>query len=218
MGSSIEYAMDGGTGRGYLAEPPFPGPAVMVIQEWWGLVPHIREICDRFTTEGFIALAPDLYDGASTTEPDEAKKLKMSLNIDAAARHLDGAVAFLAERSSSGAVGVTGFCMGGGLSLVVGARSDVRAVVPFYGVPAEDPGYGNISGAVLGHYAEHDRWTEDDIDAVFAAIRAGGAEATAYLYAGTNHAFFNDTRPTYDEAAAALAWTRTIEHLRKHLA
>src|SRR3712207_5791533 len=163
MGEIVEFPSNGQTARGYLARSvEGAGPGVVVIQEWWGLVPHIQDVCDRFAAEGFYALAPDLYRGEQTTEPDEAGKLMMALNVEQAAKDLSGAVARLQEESGREAVGVVGFCMGGGLALVLAChRPDaVKACVPFYGlIPWEgaQPDWSKLSGvAVQGHYAEED--------------------------------------------------------------
>ena len=119
MGEIVTFASNGSTASGYLATPEGGGGLpVVVIQEWWGLVPHIEDVCDRFAAEGFAALAPDLYGGASTTEPDEAGKLMMALNVEQAAKDMSGAVDELRRVTGRDAVGVTGFCMGGGLALV----------------------------------------------------------------------------------------------------
>ncbi|MHB8672038.1 MAG: dienelactone hydrolase family protein, partial [Acidimicrobiales bacterium] len=154
MGEMVEFASNGGAGAGYLATPGSgAGPGVVVIQEWWGLVPHIKDVCDRFAGEGFSALAPDLYHGKSVpnTEPDEAGKLMMSLNIDQAARDMGGAIDFLSGHDSvrGHGVGVVGYCMGGALALLLATRrpSDVRAVVPYYGViswPAQQPDWSAL--------------------------------------------------------------------------
>src|SRR5436190_23892261 len=114
-GQLISFAANGGICDGYLAVPSGGAhPGVVVIQEWWGLVPHIKDLADRFAGEGFVALAPDLYHGETTSEPDEAGKKMMAMNIEKAAKDMSGAVDAVAERSSdAGKVGVTGFCMGG---------------------------------------------------------------------------------------------------------
>jgi len=130
------------------------GPGVIVIQEWWGLVEHIKNVCDRFAEAGYVALAPDLYRGQSTTEPDEAAKEMMALELDRAARDMSGAVDELRRRADGDQVGVIGFCMGGGLALVLACqRPDaVAAVVPCYGVipwPDAQPNYSLLSAAVL---------------------------------------------------------------------
>ncbi len=136
MGEMIEFPSNGSTGHGYLASPAGGGPGVVVIQEWWGLVDHIKDVCDRFAAEGFVALAPDLYHGTATSEPDEAAKAMMAMRMETAAKDMGGAVDEVRRRSGRDAVGVIGFCMGGGLALVLATqRPDaVKAVVPCYGV------------------------------------------------------------------------------------
>ena len=222
----IEFASNGSTAEGYLATPASgSGPGVVVIQEWWGLVDHITEVCDRFAAEGFVALAPDLYHGAKTREPDEAAKTMMALELDRAGRDMSGAIDAVAERSDGSGVGVVGFCMGGGLALMVASQrpDKVRAVVPFYGVaPWEgaQPDYSKLTGAVLGHYAENDQGASPEVAEQLAATlgAAGNGDVTIHVYPGTDHAFFNDTRPeVYDAAAAATAWQRTVDFLRSHL-
>ena len=159
MGELIEYASNGDKASGYLAVPPGgQGPGVIVIQEWWGLVPHITDVADRFAAEGFVALAPDLYGGKKTTEPDEAGKEMMALQFPKATKDMSGAVDELLGRSSGDQLGVVGFCMGGGLAIVLAAaRPDaISACVPFYGLipwPEAAPDYSAISASILGHYA-----------------------------------------------------------------
>ena len=137
MGEIIEFPSNGSTGQGYLATPAGgSGPGVVVIQEWWGLVDHIKDVCDRFAAKGFVALAPDLYRGKQVSEPDEAAKEMMAMQLERAAQDMSGAVDEAARRGSGRGVGVIGFCMGGGLALVLATqRPDaVTAVVPCYGV------------------------------------------------------------------------------------
>jgi carboxymethylenebutenolidase len=210
MGEMIEFPSNGSSGEGYLALPESgSGPGVVVIQEWWGLVPHITDLCDRFGGEGFVALAPDLYHGEKTTEPDEAGKKMMALQLDRAAKDLSGAVDVVSGKGSGSGVGVVGFCMGGGLALVLaGQRPDaVKAVVPFYGgIPWEG--------------TAPDDWVSPDVAAEMAqALRdAGNGDVTVHVYEEAEHAFFNDTRPeVYDPEASALAWQRTLVFLRSHL-
>jgi carboxymethylenebutenolidase len=225
MGELIEFPSNGGTGQGYLATPSdATGPGVVVIQEWWGLVDHIKDVCDRFAAEGFVALAPDLYHGKQVSEPDEAGKEAMALRIDQAAKDMSGAVDEVLRRSIGASVGVVGFCMGGGLALVLATqRPDVvSACVPFYGVilwPDVHPNYGAMSAAVLGHYAERDTFfTPDAARALEAELHGLGKDAELYVYDGADHAFFNDTRPeVYDAQAAATAWERTLAFLRDRL-
>lgn len=228
MGEMVEFPSNGSSVQGYLALPASgSGPGVVVIQEWWGLVPHIQDVCDRFAGEGFVALAPDLYHGEATTEPDGAGKLMMALNVERAAKDLTGAVDELARRdeASGDAVGVVGFCMGGGLALYLATlRPDaVKAVVPFYGVipwEAAQPDYSKLEAAVLGHYGGNDAFLPaDQVKALEQQLRDLGRDAELVVYDGLDHGFFNDTRPdVHDGAAARQAWQRTVTFLREHLA
>ncbi len=223
MGEIIEFPSNSTSGRGYLAAPVGgSGPGVVVIQEWWGLVDHIVDVCDRLAAEGFVALAPDLYGGKSTTEPDEAGKLMMTLNIERAAKDMSGAVDEVARRSGEGRrVGVIGFCMGGGLALMVAAeRGDlINAVVPFYGLipwPGARPDYSKMTASVQGHYAEKDDYFGPDaVAGLEQELAAAGVDSELFIYPGVDHAFFNDARPeVFDAGAAALAWGRTLDFLR----
>src|SRR5262244_4454040 len=129
-GSMVKFSSNGGTTDGYLATPAAgKGPGVIVIQEWWGLVGHIKAVCDRFAAEGFTALAPDMYHGQTANEPDGAGKLFMALNIAQAEKDLRGAVDHLASQSSSKKVGAVGFCMGGQLALFAGCTNPAIGAV-----------------------------------------------------------------------------------------
>jgi carboxymethylenebutenolidase len=225
MGEIVEFASNGGTATGYLATPDGGGGLpVVVIQEWWGLVPHIEDVCDRFAAEGFVALAPDLYRGESTTEPDEAGKLMMALNIEQAAKDMSGAVDDVAEVAGRDAVGTVGFCMGGGLALVLAAhRPDkVKAVVPFYGLipwPDAQPDWSTLEAAVEGHYAEQDGFFGPEQVAELQSTLDGlGKRANLVVHPGVDHAFFNDTRPeVHDPEQAREAWESTLAFFRSEL-
>ncbi|MDQ3946049.1 MAG: dienelactone hydrolase family protein [Actinomycetota bacterium] len=227
MGEMVEFPSNGTTVGGYLASPEVgAGPGVVVIQEWWGLVDHVKDVCDRFAAEGFTALAPDLYHGATTAEPDEAGKLMMAMNLERAARDMAGAVDHLAGHDSvrGQGVGVVGFCMGGGLALWLATlRSDqVRAVVAFYGVipwDAAQPDWSRLAAAVQGHYAENDGSAPPEhVAAMEARLKDLGISVEMFIYPNTDHGFFNDTRPeAYSEEAARQAWIRTLEFLRRQL-
>jgi carboxymethylenebutenolidase len=224
MGEMIEFPSNGSAGQGYLAVAPNGGPGVVVIQEWWGLVPHIKDVCDRFASAGFTALAPDLYRGKQVSEPDEAGKAAMAMEADVAVRDMSGAVDEILRRATGQKVGVVGFCMGGGLALTLGTKRPdaVAACVPFYGIslrPDLQPDYSKLEAAVLGHYAELDEYcTPDAARALEARLRGLGKEAEVYIYPGTDHAFFNDSRPeVYNAEASGLAWERTLDFLRSHL-
>jgi carboxymethylenebutenolidase len=228
MGQMVEFPSNGATGGGYLAAAhEGAGLGVIVVQEWWGLVDHIVDVCDRFAGEGFTALAPDLYHGKTVpnAEPDEAAKALMALDLERAARDLSGAVDHLQahEAVRGHGVAVVGFCMGGGLALWLATlRPDaVRAAVPYYGIAPRgaEPDWSALSAAVEGHYAEHDDMASPEAVASFETRLADlGKDVRIFRYPGTSHAFFNDTRPEiYDEDAARQAWVRTLEFLRAKL-
>jgi carboxymethylenebutenolidase len=225
MGEMVTFKSNGSTCDGYLAVPAGgAGPGVIVIQEWWGLVPHIRDVADRFAAAGFTALAPDLYRGESTTEPDEAGKLMMALNIDTAAKDMSGAVDELRERTGNDSVGVVGYCMGGGLALVLAChRPDaVAAVAPYYGLipwPSAQPDWSALEAEVVGEYAELDDFADPESTRAFEAeLRELGKDATLHIHEGAQHAFFNDERPdVYDAERSAVAWDRTVSLFRDRL-
>ncbi|HEX7956128.1 MAG TPA: dienelactone hydrolase family protein [Pyrinomonadaceae bacterium] len=220
----VEFQSNGGTARGYLAVPEGGGgPGVVVIQEWWGLVPHVKDVADRFAAEGFVALAPDLYHGDVARSPDEAGKLMMALDIARAERDIRGAVEYLLshEATTGGRVGTVGFCMGGVLSLYAASKNErVGACVVFYGIhPKVEPDFENLRAPVLGLYAEKDEFVPPEaVRALEEKMREHGKDIETHTYAGADHAFFNDTRPeVYDAQAAADAWRRTLEFFRAHL-
>jgi carboxymethylenebutenolidase len=224
VGEMIEFPVSGGSIEGYEAVPQQGGgPGVVVIQEWWGLVDHIKDVCDRFAAAGFVALAPDLFHGKSTKSPDEAGKLMMALRIDEAEKELAGAVDYLLKHDAvtSKKIGVVGFCMGGALSLYTATKnSNIGASIVFYGIhPNVKPDLPNLHAPVLGLYAENDGFvTPQVVRGLESKVKALGKPMDVVIYPGTDHAFFNDSRPeVYDEKAAADAWQRTVDFLHKHL-
>jgi carboxymethylenebutenolidase len=221
VGEKVTFASNGATCDGYLSVPASgTGPGIVVIQEWWGLAGHIQSVCDRFAAEGFVALAPDLYRGAATDEPDEAMRLMMGLAMDTAAKDIAAAARHLSTEFG-GKVGAVGFSMGGSLALWSAARSDdITAAVAFYpAVPWErmTPEWGNYAGkaAVIHCSAEDGTSAAEGIQVAKKAIEAAGGEVTLYDYPVTRHAFFNDDRPeVYADDAARAAWARTLEVFR----
>lgn len=223
MGERVTFASNGGTCEGYLSDGG--GPGVIVIQEWWGLVPHIIDVTDRFGDAGFTALAPDLYHGASATEPDGAGKLMMALNLQQAAKDMSGAIDLLVETSGHERIGVVGYCMGGGLALVLATqRPDrVKAVAPYYGlIPWESaqPDWSLLAAKVVGEYAELDQFfTPEKAAELEETLRGLGKDATLHVHEGCDHAFFNDSRAeVYAPEHALEAWNRTNELFREQLA
>ena len=229
IGETVEFASNGDTASGYLATPEHtPAPGVLVLQEWWGLVPQIKGVADRLAGVGFVAFAPDLFHGeiAEHTEMDKAAALLTALPLDRAARDMSGAVDYLLAHSdvSGDSVGVVGFCMGGMLTLVVAAQQGERigAAVPYYGAPLGDsaPDWSGLSAPVLGHFAEHDDFfpTEAVLE-LAATLEAMGKDVTIEVYPGLGHAFCNEENPlgTHDEPATERAWDRTVDFLRAKL-
>jgi carboxymethylenebutenolidase len=222
-GEMVQFSSNGEKCEGYLATPPGKGPGVIVIQEWWGLVDHIKEVCDRFAAAGYVALAPDMYHGKSTTSPDEAGKLMMALNIDRAEKDLRGAVRFLLthDATEGNSVGTIGFCMGGALSLYAASKNpQVGACVVFYGIhPNVKPDLANLEAPVLGIFAERDGFvTPETARELERQLNALGKSAEVHIYPDVDHAFFNDHRPdVYNNAAAIESWNRVLQFFSSHL-
>lgn len=224
-GRMIEFPSDGGTTPGYLSSPAAEiGPGVVLIQEWWGLVEHIRDVADRLSAEGFVVLAPDLYHGEKTKSPDTAGKLLMALDIPRAAKEIRAAGDHLASLDDvqPKKVGVVGFCMGGQLALYAGQEFPERvgAVVDFYGIHPNAPvDPERIRVPVLMHFATRDKSVPVDEAREFVERAvSSGSGVEAYFYEA-DHAFFNETRPeVYSASNASTAWSRTLTFLREHLA
>lgn len=227
MGEMVTFASNGSQCEGYLAVPEGGGgPAVVVIQEWWGLVDHIRDVTDRFAREGFVALAPDFFHGARTDEPDEAVRLLMSLAMDRAAKDIEGAATYLSglEFVESATMGTVGFCMGGSLALWSATIAEnVSVAVGFYpAIPWDKmaPDWGSYRGkTAMLHCSEEDGTSSaEGIQLAKQGIEAAGGEVQLFDYPGSSHAFFNDQRPeVHDAASSATAWERTIALLRSRL-
>ncbi|MEJ6007578.1 dienelactone hydrolase family protein [Paucibacter sp. AS339] len=221
MGQMIEFQRpDGGSSRAYLAEAQstegLKRPGLILIQEWWGLNPNICAIADRYAAAGYTTLAPDLYRGRLANNADEATHLKQNLDFaDATHQDLAGALNFLLQHCNK--VGVSGFCMGGALTIAAAVHLPaLSAASCFYGIPPAalaDP--TQIKIPFQGHFANQDDWcTPAAVDTLQGQVPAS---AEIHRYAA-EHGFFNDTRPeVFDAASAELAWTRTLDFLRQHL-
>ncbi|MEK6301075.1 MAG: dienelactone hydrolase family protein [Acidobacteriota bacterium] len=223
-GTMIEFQAGGRTVGGYLAEAEGEGPhrALIVIHEWWGLNDHIKAIAARFASEGYVALAPDLYDGTVTKDSAKAGELMQGLSQEKALETLTGAVNFLRGHASVSPdkIGVTGFCMGGTFALLLACHNtNIKASAPFYGDVPPDDVIKNLSAPVLFVGAENDPWiTMDKMERLRAGLQKFGKEGEVKIYNGVGHAFFNDTRPeAYDPAAAQDAWNRVGEFLAAKL-
>jgi len=224
-GKMVEFASSDGRMQGYLAgiEEGAERPGLILVHEWWGLSDHIRGIADRFAQAGFGVLAPDLYQGKVTKDAQEAGRLMQSLDQQRALATLDAAVAYLGEQPGvrHGAIGVTGFCMGGSFALLLACHNQaIRASAPFYGDVPPDDVLRQLSAPVLFIGAERDQWiTIEKMERLREALRRYGKEGEVVIYPGADHAFFNDTRPeVYNREAAEDAWRRVVDFLSEKLA
>jgi carboxymethylenebutenolidase len=218
--ATVTFASEAGQMKGHLARPGKGVPGLIVLQEWWGLVPHIKDVAGRFAAQGYLALAPDLYHGKSTLDAAEAEHLMKGLDWALAAKEIAGAVKYLREVEGATHVGVTGFCMGGALTIIAATQPGVDAYVAFYGFPP--PGAAALEkieapGLIL--FGEEEPYFSVPAARAFAEVqKKRGREVEVIVYPGAGHAFFNDTRrEAYREAAANYAWRRTLEHFGRHL-
>ncbi len=218
-GTTIQFETPVGQAAGYLTGKGANRPGVVVIQEWWGLVPHIMDVADRLAAEGYTALAPDLYHGKSTVDAEEASHLMQGLDWTRAVAELAGAVAHLKKRESCRAVGVTGFCMGGALTVLAAQDRDVKAYAAFYGLPPNSEKLAPIDAPGLLVFGEHENFFSVPAARAFVeAQRARGVATDIVVYPGAGHGFFNDARPeVYKAEAAADAWARTLTLFKANL-
>ena len=220
MGQRVEFPSNAHTCQGYFAGK---GPAVVVIQEYWGLVPHIQDVVERFAAEGFAAIAPDLYHGKTAKSPDEAGRMLMELDADRAEREIAGAGEWLLEQPActSKNYGVVGFCMGGALAQYTATKeANVGAAVSFYGgfrKIAMD--WNNLRAPLLLIYGENDKGVSPEQGRQLEQqLKKMGKNVELVLYPNAGHAFFNDTRKeVHKPDAAADAWRRTVDLFRTAL-
>ncbi|MCR6654108.1 MAG: dienelactone hydrolase family protein [Cellvibrionaceae bacterium] len=222
----VEYPSPNGNGklRGYLVKPAkVTGklPTILVVHENRGLNPHIEDITRRIALDNFIAFAPDaLFTlGGYPGDEDKARELFQKLDQTKTAEDFVTAAGILKKHpEGNGKVGVVGFCYGGGIANLLATRlPDLGAAVPFYGRHAETAEVGKIKAPLLIQLAEHDERINAGWPEYEAALKAAKTNYQAYIYPGTQHGFNNDTTPRFDEAAAKLAWQRTIDFFNQHL-
>jgi carboxymethylenebutenolidase len=206
--------------EGELAEPSGDGkaPAIVLIQEWWGVNDHIRSLVDRLAKEGFLVVAPDLYHGKTTKDAGEAAKMMQALDTLQAVKEIGAAASYLKEHPrSNGKVGVTGFCLGGALTLASACHvPGLSAAAAFYGIPpAEKVDYAKAVMPVIMHVGKKDEWVTP---AKAEDVKKQLKNCEVFLY-DADHAFVNDTRPeVHDPANAKLAWDRTVAFFKQHVA
>lgn len=224
----VNYDSPGGNGeqiRGYLVQPAGEGPfpSVLVVHENRGLNPYIEDVARRLAVEGFLALAPDALSPLGGYPGNDDDGRTMQGQLDPAKIYIDmrnGAKFIKAHALSNGKLGATGFCFGGGVAnyLPVALGGDIQASVPFYGVAPNTEDVPKIKASLLMHYAEDDPRVNATRPDYEAALKANNVDYAMYVYDGTRHGFHNNSTPRYNEAAAKLAWDRTIAHFKKHLA
>ena len=218
--SNVTFSSEAGQASGYLARPGKAIPGIIVLQEWWGLVPHIKDVAGRFAAQGYIALAPDLYHGKTTVEAAEAEHLLKGLDWARAAKEIAGAVRHLREVEGATKIGVVGFCMGGALTVIAATQPGVDAYAAFYGFPpAGAAPLEKIAAPGLLFFGEDEPFfSVPDAKAFAEGQRKRGREAEVIIYPGAGHAFFNNERPeAYRKDAANDAWRRTLDLFGRHL-
>ena len=223
-GRMVDLEVSGQTAHGYMVDSSqnVKQPGLIVIQEWWGLNEHIKDIAGRFADEGYVVLAPDLYDGKVTKDPEQAGQYMQSLDQSRALQILSAAVDFLRKQQHviADSIGVTGFCMGGTFALLMASHNEnIKASAPFYGDVPPDDVLKNLSAPVLFIGAENDPWiNQEKMKRLEDALRKYGKEGEVKVYGGVGHAFFNDTRPdAYNREAAEDAWRRVTQFLADKL-
>ena len=224
----VGYASPGGNAdkmRGYLVHPAGrgPWPAVLVIHENRGLNPYVEDVARRAAVAGFVALAPDGLTPAGGYPGNDDDGREMQAKLDQAklrADMLNGAKFLKANKLSNGKLGATGFCWGGGTTNFLAATmgTDLQAAAPFYGAAAETASVAKIKAPILAHLAENDPRINEMYPTYEDAMKKAGVRYEVHVYPGTQHGFHNNSTPRYNEAAAKLAWDRTIAHFKKYLA
>ena len=212
---NVSFAADGTTCSGFLARPDDgqQRPGLVVIQEWWGINDHMKDVTQRFAAQGYVAVAPDLFRGALAASMDEAGRLMAGLDKEQAVKDILGAMAHL-RGVTNGRIGLVGFCMGGMLTILAATRSaDVTAAASFYGRNPDPIGQlANVTAPLLAFYGEEDQGVNvEQAHALKAEMEKHGKWVETHIYKGAGHAFFNDARPeAYNAAAAADSWSRTL--------
>ncbi len=214
----VTIALGTGHADGVLARPSGVRAGVVVLQEYWGIVPHIEDVVGRFAQHGFVALAPDLYHGKKALDAEEASHLMGHLDWARATREIAAAVRHLREQEGCQKVGIVGFCMGGALTLLGAAATEVDAYVAFYGFPP-NADLSTVRAPGLLFFGEHEGYfSVSDAQAFVDRQQAAGVPTELVVFPGAGHAFFNDTRAAvYNPAAANDAWRRTLAHFGTHL-
>jgi carboxymethylenebutenolidase len=217
----IEIARDDAIVQAYEALPEGNGPGVLLLHAWWGLTPVFQRACDRLAAAGFVAVAPDLFGGATATTIEAAERLVNTADSSAVELRARAAIDYLQShgRVRGSGLGAVGFSFGAAWALMLSTHvSALRAVTVFYGAYAPD--FSRSQAAYLGHFAPDDEWEpSENVQEMVDAMRAASRPATIHTYEGAQHWFMENDRPThYHAASAELAWERTLAFLRTELA
>jgi carboxymethylenebutenolidase len=220
-GQMVTFSAGGTRAEGFVARPGPGKPGVIVIQEWWGLVAHVKDVVQRYASLGYVAMAPDLYHGKSTLEAEEASHLMSGLDWARAVEEIGGAVKYLRDVEGCDRVGVTGFCMGGALTMLAASLPGVDAYAAYYGFPPKDAGdaVDRITAPGVIFFGEQeDFFSVPDAQAFAERQRQAGRACEVVVYPGAGHAFFNNDRPeAYVATAANDAWRRTLALFGQYL-
>jgi carboxymethylenebutenolidase len=220
MGKKVSFASAKGPADGWLVRPGSGRPGVIVLQEWWGIVPHIQDVTARFAAQGYVALAPDLYHGKTTVDAEEASHLMNDLDWGRALEEIAGAIRYLRDSEGVDRLGVAGFCMGGALTVLAATLPGVDAYAAFYGFPpAAAADLNRISAPGLIFFGEQENFFSiPDAQAFAEAQRRAGRETEVVVYPDAGHAFFNNDRPeAFNASARNESWRRTLELFGRHL-
>jgi carboxymethylenebutenolidase len=216
----IQIDLSTGAADGVIARPSSEKAGLVVLQEWWGIVPHIEDLVLRFAAHGYTALAPDLYHGKSTLDAEEASHLMNGLDWARAAVEITAAVEHLRKNEGCTKVGVVGYCMGGALAMIAASVANVDAYAAYYGFPPKGAAdLSTVKAPGLIFFGENEGFFSVPDAKTFAESQsAKGISTEVTVYPGAGHAFFNDTRPeAYHSVAANDAWRKTLAHFAKHL-
>jgi carboxymethylenebutenolidase len=218
-GREVKFSSASGPAEGWLVRPGAGRPGIVVLQEWWGIVPHIKDVATRFANQGYVTLAPDLYHGRTTVEAEEAHHLMQGLDWDRALEEIAGAIRYLRDSEGVDRVGVVGYCMGGALAVRAATLPGVDAWVSYYGFPPGAPNLDRITAPGLIYFGEEeDFFSIPDAQAFAERQRAAGRECEVIVYPRAGHAFFNNDRPeVYRHDPANDTWRRTLAHFGRHL-
>lgn len=220
MGNTVTIHGSDITTEGYLALPQGLGPGIVVVHDWFGLLPHIQRACDELADSGFVALAPDLYQGRSTTDPGQAETLRDELDVGETRSRIDAAIQHLRSHPqvSPDRIGAIGFSIGGWLTLLTATTGSLDAAVVYYAT-LEPEKTASITCPVLGHFAEVDEWEPDSTAEHFiAGLQKLGTVVKQRTYPGTEHSFANADVSAFVPDASQQAWSETVTFLRRHLA